>query len=94
MTKKEIREKYRAWRKANGNQLPNRAVVKMYWEDGDNTEKGYQVDTISLNLDDIDRYDEYMLFYANGLKGLLALTTPNNGSDFVVTEVEEFYKEP
>ena len=87
----KIVEMYRAWRKENNNRKPNRAIVKMHWEDGDNTEKGYQVDTISLNgFINID--DAFILFYASGLKGLLELMKPGNGSDFIVDEVLEFYK--
>ncbi len=95
---KKIVEMYRDWRKENGNRKPNRAIVRMRWEDGDNTEKGYQVDTIAIvpksrltegeeNPDDIA-----ILYYVSSLEGLLDLTRPNNGSDFIVDEVLEFYK--
>ena len=97
MTKKQVKDLYRQWRKENGNQMPNRAIVKMRWEDDDNTDKGYQVDTIALESCDDEPYpqdDAYILFYAGrGIKGLLDLMTPNNGSDFVVLEVLEFYKQ-
>ena len=66
--------------------------------DDDNTEKGYQVDTIALipmrkieSTEDIPG-DALILFYISTLKGLWALTKPNNGSDFVIDEVLEFYK--
>ena len=92
----KIVEMYRDWRKENGNKKPNRAIVKMHWEDGDNTEKGYQVDTISLNgfvnISNPPKDDAVILFYASGLKGLLELMKPGNGSDFIVDEVLEFYK--
>ena len=94
----KIVEMYRAWRKENGNKKPNRAIVKMHWEDGDNTEKGYQVDTIGIvpkrKLDEwLEPADDFeMLYYVSSLKGLLELTAPGNGSDFIVDEVLEFYK--
>jgi hypothetical protein len=95
MTKKAVKDLFRAWRKENGNQFPNRAIVRMSWDDGDNTDKGYQVDTIALESGD-EPYpgdDAWILFYAGrGVKGLLDLMTPDNGSDFTVLEVLEFYK--
>jgi len=97
MKKKQIIQMYRDWRKANGNQKPDRAIVKMYWEDGDNTEKGYQVDTIHLRQCPDDRLpsdDALILFYVSGLSGLFSLMKPDNGSEFVITEVLEFYKSP
>lgn len=95
MTKKEVRNLFRQWRKENGNQMPNRVIVKMAWEDGDNTDKGYQVDTIALESGDepYPQDDAVILFYAGrGIAGLLDLMRPNNGSDFIVLEVLEFYK--
>ena len=94
-TPEDIKEDYRDWRKENQNRKPNRAIVKMHWEDGDNTEKGYQIDTICLKEYKGDFYpadDCWLLYYVSGLKGLLELMKPNNGSDFVVDEVLEFYK--
>ena len=98
MDMKKIVEMYRDWRKENNNRKPNRVIVKMHWEDGDNTEKGYQVDTIAFVpkrklgewLEPADDF-EY-LYYVSSLKGLLELTAPDNGSDFIVEEVLEFYK--
>ena len=94
-TPEDVRADFREWRKENGNQFPNRAIVKMKWEDEDNTDKGYQVDTIALESGE-EPYpsdDAMILFYAGrGIKGLLDLMKPNNGSDFVVLEVLEFYK--
>lgn len=94
MTKKEITRMYREWRKANNNQKPNRAIIKMYWEDESPEEA--RVDTISLRGFDINTEqcpdDAMILWYAGGLKGVLELTKPNNGSDFVLTKVLEFYK--
>lgn len=97
-TPENITEDYRAWRKENANKKPNRVIVKMHWEDGENTEKGYQVDTIGIvpksrigNTETI-KDDCWILYYTTGLKGLLELMKPNNGSDFVVDEVLEFYK--
>ena len=90
-TPEDVRADFREWRKENGNQLPNRVIVKMKWEDGDNTDKGYQVDTIAL--EEVREYlpgdDAVILFYAGrGIKGLLDLMKPN----IVVLEVLEFYK--
>ena len=95
MTKKAVKDLFRAWRKENGNQFPNRVIVKMKWEDGNNTDKGYQVDTIALeSVNELYPTDDaWILFYAGrGVKGLLDLMTPGNGSDFTVLEVLEFYK--
>jgi hypothetical protein len=96
--KKNIISPYRSWRKEHGNQRPNRAIVKMAWEDGDNTEKGYQVDTIAIiprtkigDTEDIAG-DALILYYVSSLKDLMGLMEPNNGSDFIVMDVMEFYK--
>ena len=93
--RKHITALYQSWRRENGNRKPDRAVVRMHWEDGDNTEKGWQRDTVALTglrgaviPDD----DTAILFYADGLKGLIGLTVPHNGSEFVVDEVVGFYK--
>lgn len=81
---------YRDWRKANCNRKPNRAVVKMYWED--ETRNDTRVDRVSLEAFDVNTKDDArILFYASGLKGLLELMKPDNGSDFVVVEVLEFF---
>jgi hypothetical protein len=91
MSRKEITELYRRWRELHGNEKPDRVVVKMYWEDEGKDEK--RTDTIALKTYDVDVKDDGdILFYAGGLKGLLELTKPNNGSDFVVTDVLSFYK--
>lgn len=93
MAKKDIVEIYRQWRKENGNKMPNRAIVKIAWEDGD---KGCQVDTIALESDEepYPQDDAFILFYAGrGVSGLLDLVRPNNGSGFIVLEVLEFYKQ-
>lgn len=94
MKKKDIIQMYRDWRKANNNRKPNRVIVKMFWEDGDNTEKGYQIDTIAMNhfSEDDDKCVGYVLWCTSGINGLWQLTKPDNGSDFVVQEILEFYK--
>ena len=93
-TPEDIRADYREWRKENGNKKPNRVIVKMHWED--EKPEDWKVDTISLNgflnISNPPKDDAVILFYASGLKGLLDLMKPNNGSDFVVDEVLEFYK--
>ena len=94
-TPEDVRADFREWRKENGNQFPNRVIVKMKWEDGDNTDKGYQVDTIALEevRDYLPGDDAMILFYAGrGIKGLLDLMKPDNGSDFIVDEILEFWK--
>lgn len=95
MTHKEIRDLYRQFRQENGNKKPNRCIVKMHWEDGDNTDKGYQVDTIAIQKYQDEDYpgdDCWLLYYVSSLRSLLELTKPDNGSDFIVDEVLEFYK--
>jgi hypothetical protein len=94
----KVVEMYRSWRKENNNRKPNRVIVKMHWEDDDNTEKGYQVDTIGIvpkrKLDEWlePAYDFLILYYVSSIKSLLDLMQPGNGSDFIVDEVLEFYK--
>lgn len=94
MKKKDIIQMYRNWRKENGNKKPNRVIVKMFWEDGDNTEKGYQIDTIGIAPEYwwIDHDNGMILFWVSTLDGLWELTKPDNGSDFVVQEILEFYR--
>lgn len=98
MKKKQVIALYREWRKENGNQKPNRVIVKMHWEDGDNTPKGYQIDTIAIvpfeKIGETEGIpgDALILFYVSSLKGLFSLMEPDNGSDFIVDEVLEFYK--
>lgn len=98
MKKKDIIQMYRDFRKENGNKKPNRVIVKMHWEDGNNTDKGYQIDTIGIvpkrKLGEwLELADDFLiLFYVSGIQGLLDLMQPNNGSDFIVDEVLEFYK--
>ena len=93
-TPENVRADYRDWRKENGNRKPNRVIVKMHWED--EKPEDWKVDTISLNgflnISNPPKDDAVILFYASGLKGLLELMKPNNGNDFVVDEVLEFYK--
>ena len=93
-TPENIRADYQDWRKENNNRKPNRVIVKMHWED--EKPEDWKVDTISLNgfinISNPPKDDAVILFYASGLKGLLDLMKPNNGSDFIVDEVLEFYK--
>ena len=94
-TPEDIRTDYRDWRNENRNRKPNRVIVKMHWED--EPEKQL-VDTIGIipqsKIGDTGNIpgDALILYYISGLKGLLELMKPNNGSDFVVDEVLEFYK--
>ena len=90
-TKRQIVQMYRDWRKANGNRKPNQAIVRIHWddEDGDDTHVG----TIGLeNMDCLKFVDNpAILWYCRTLAGLFDLRTPDNGSDFVLCEVVEFY---
>lgn len=92
MKKKTITDLYRQFRKENENKKPNRVIVRMHWEDDpDNS----LVDTIAIvPLKQIGWAEDdcYILWYASSLNGLRELTTPNNGSDFIVDEVLEFYR--
>ena len=94
-TEENIREMYRDWRKANGNQKPNRVVVRMQWDD-EADEDNTLVDTIAIDSryddDNLPGDDCWILFYVSSLKGLLSLMKPDNGSDFTVLEVLEFWK--
>ena len=90
MKESEVKNLYQKWSDDNNGQKPNRAVVKMAWEDGDNTDKGWQEDVVALDGQDAPD-DDSILFYASGLEGLLELMKPDNGSDFIVLEVLEFY---
>lgn len=93
-TPENVRADYRDWRKENNNRKPNRVIVKMRWEDGDNTEKGYQIDTIGIAPESywIDHDNAAILFWVSTIQGLIDLMQPGNGSDFIVDEVLEFYK--
>ena len=92
MTRKQIIQMYRDWRKANGNKKPNRVIVRMYWEDESPEET--RVDTIGLEPESYwtDHDNPAILWYSSSLDGLYQLTKPGNGSDFVVVEFLEFYK--
>lgn len=93
--RKQITALYRNWRKENGNRKPNRAIVRMHWEDGGNTEKGWQQDVVALSdfhTATLPEDDNEVLFYTGGLEGLIELTRPDNGSEFVIDEVVGFYK--
>ena len=82
---------YREWRNANNNQKPNRALIKMQWEDEPDEEP--RTDIVALRTyNELCADDNSILWYASGLRGLLELLQPGNGSDFVMTEVVEFYK--
>jgi hypothetical protein len=91
-TKENIREMYRDWRKENKNKKPNRAVVRMYWEDDGPTVP--VVDTVGLVPERywVDNDKGYILWWCS-LAGLIDLLTPGNGSGFIVTDVLEFYKQ-
>ena len=92
---KKIIEMYRNWRKENGNKKPNRVIVKMHWED--EPEKQL-IDTIGIvparkiGETENEPGDAMILYYVSSFQGLLDLMKPNNGSDFIVDEVLEFYK--
>lgn len=91
---KNIRADYREWRKENGNKKPNRAIVKMHWEDEPERQ---MVDTIGIvparkiGFTENEPGDALILYYVSSLKGLLDLMQTGNGSDFIVDEVLAFY---
>lgn len=91
----DIKYDYHNWRKKNGNKKPNRVIVKMHWEDDEETQL---IDTIGIvplwkiGFTENVAGDAMILFYVSSLDGLISLMQPNNGSDFVVEEVLEFYK--
>ena len=94
-SEEDIRADYKDWRKENGNRKPNRVIVRMHWED--EPEKQL-VDTIGIvplwkigNTENVPD-DAVILFYVSSLDGLFSLMKPDNGSDFVVDEVLEFWK--
>lgn len=92
MKKKDIILKYRAWRKEHNNQKPNRAYVKMYWED--EGIENWHYDT--LGIEDMDKLsfkdDDRVLYYGKNLEHIWQLTQKDNGSDFVVIDVIGFGK--
>ena len=95
MKQKDIIQMYRQFRKEHNSQKPNRVIVRMHWEDEPERDL---VDTIAIVskrklatwLEPAD--DFQILFYISSIDGLWELTKPNNGSDFIVDEVLEFYK--
>ena len=96
MKQKDIIQMYRQFRKEHNNQKPNRVIVRMHWEDEPERDL---VDTIAIVPNQIIGMgtenipgDAMILFYVSSLRGLWELTKPDNGSDFVVDEVLEFYK--
>lgn len=97
MKKKDITSLYNQWRKENNNQKPNRIIVRIQWEDdlADGNTESY-VDTLGMKPDpywgpqQLD--DASVLWYAGTLDDLWELTKPDNGSDFIVVEVLEFWK--
>ena len=93
-TPENITEMYRDWRKENGNKKPNRAIVKMHWEDDPENIKADTIAIIRGGIDicNIPSDDAQILFYCSSLKELLQLLKPGSGADFILDEVLEFYK--
>ena len=91
----DVRDMYRDWRKENKNQKPNRVIVRMRWDD-ETDEDNTLVDTIAIDPryddDNLPPDDTRILFYVSSLEELLTLMKPNNGSEFTVLEVLEFWK--
>ena len=90
MTAKEVINLYVKCQSKNQMQPLHTADVDMYWED--EGPKNIHTETISLvpyGICTID--DDKILFYADGVEGLIGLMEKDNGSDFVVTEVLDFY---
>lgn len=90
----DIRLKYWAWRKANGNRRPNRVIVRKHWEDETIEDANRETIGLITKRDDDEKMpdDNHILYYVRSLKELIRLTEPHNGSDFIVDEVIEFYK--
>lgn len=96
MTRKDITNLYQTFRKENNNKKPDRVIVRMHWEDDPYNEL---VDTLAIipnrNIGWSEKYpadDAVILYYISSIKSLVDLTKPNNGSDFVIDEILEFYK--
>lgn len=96
MKQKDIIQMYRQFRKEHQNRKPNRVIVRVHWEDEPERDL---VDTIAIVPNRIigmgtENYpgDAMILFYISSIDGLWELTKPDNGSDFIVDEVLEFYK--
>ena len=95
MKKKDIIQMYRDFRKTHGNQKPNRVIVRMHWEDEPERDL---VDTIGIVPNRLIGFtenipgDTMILYYVSSIQELWKLTKPDNGSEFVVEEVLEFYK--
>ena len=89
LTQKEITNLYRQWRKENGNKRPNRVDVLIQWDDDDVT----CLATIGLDLVNCatDKDDLELVWYTRA-RWLHQLRQPDNGSDFVLKEILEFYK--
>lgn len=90
-----IVRQYQSWRKDNGGGEPNRVAVRMHWEDDrwkslEDTIAFVPQEEIGFTEETAD--DEHILFYVSSLNGLLELTRPNNGSDFVVEKAVTFYR--
>ena len=89
MTQKEITNLYRQWRKENGNEKPNRVDALIQWEDDDTT----CLATIGLDYANCaTEKDSDAVAYYSRLGDLCYLCQPDNGSDFVLKEIVEFYK--
>jgi len=94
-TAQEITQMYRDWRKEHKNQKPNRVICKMRWLDGENTDKGYQVDTLGICNPNYwkDHDDASVMWWLWSLKNLIEhMSHENTGLDFEIIEVCEFFK--
>ena len=96
-TRKQINQMYRDWRRANGNKKPNRVIVKIIWQDDyDNGDDTPTIGTIGLKPDAFWGKSQFdnpaILWYAGTLDSLWELRKLDNGSDFIVVDVVEFYK--
>ena len=94
-TKAQIQKMYRDWRKANGNKKPNRVVVRVIWQD--DYDKGDETTHVgTLGIEDMNALkfvdNPAILWYIRTLESLWKLRNTDNGSDFIVVDVLEFYK--
>ena len=96
-TETVIWAKYRLWRKDNGNQVPNRVTVKMHWND-ESAEESMTATIAILSKEEHDcdtekiPDDSHILYYVRSINELVSLVKPKNVSDFVVDEVDGFYR--
>lgn len=85
-----IQEKYNTFAEKYGHE-PSYASVVIQWKDS-GMFGAMEAATIKLSSD-LDEQDDEILYYADGLSDLIALTERDNGEDFyALEETVEFLK--